>query len=150
MSRTANHDTPGGANAVRAGAAGAWLVYDGACPFCGAYVRQVRVSEAVGRLHAVDARQGGRVVDEVVARGFDLDRGMVLKLGDQFYHGAECMHVLASLGTRVGAFNRLNAAVFSSPTLSRWIYPVLRTARNTTLALLGQRPLSPRRRPPRP
>lgn len=126
----------------------AWLVYDGDCPFCSAYVRLVRVREAVGRLHLVDARAGGREVEQAVAQGLDLDQGMVLKLGSQFYSGAECMHVLASLGTRSGAFNRLNAAVFASPTLARWIYPVLRIGRNATLALLGRRRLS--RRPPRP
>lgn len=117
----------------------AWLVYDGACPFCSAYVRHVRVREAVGRLRLVDARSGDAAVEQVLARGYDLDRGMVLKLGDRFYHGADCMHVLASLGTRSGAFNRLNAVVFSSPTLSRWIYPVLRTVRNATLLVLGRR-----------
>lgn len=140
----------------------AWLVYDGACPFCSAYVRHVRVREAVGRLHLVDARHGGAVVEQVRARGMDLDRGMVLKLGGRFYHGADCMHVLASLGTRSGAFNRLNAVVFASPTLSRWIYPLLRAARNATLALLGRRAITrspparsatdhspPTRRPPR-
>lgn len=132
----------------------AWLVYDGQCPFCSAYVRHVRVRQAVGCLHLVDARAGGPVVEQVQARGFDLDRGMVLKLGGQFYHGADCMHVLASLGTRSGVFNRLNAVIFASPTLARRIYPVLRAVRNATLRVLGRRripsPSSPDRRPPPP
>lgn len=141
-----NHDTM---SPIKADKGTAWLVYDGECPFCDAYVRHLRVSEAVGGLHLVNARQGGRVVEEVQARGFDLDRGMVVKLGGQFYHGAECMHVLASLSTRSGFFNRLNAALFASPTVSRWIYPLLRLGRGASLALWGRRRISPRRRPGR-
>ena len=41
----------------------AWLVYDGDCPFCSAYVRFVRLRDAVGTVHLVDAREGGPVVD---------------------------------------------------------------------------------------
>jgi predicted DCC family thiol-disulfide oxidoreductase YuxK len=121
----------------------AWLVYDGECPFCSAYVRYVRVRESLGRLHLVDAREPGHpVVDEVRARGLDLDDGMVLKLGGHFYHGADCVHVLALLSTASGPFNRLNAAVFRSPAASRRLYPMLRAGRNAVLRLLGRRKLA--------
>ena len=88
-----SHATPSGE---------AWLVYDGHCPFCSAYVRYVRVRESVGRLHLVDARQAHPIADETRALGFDLDQGMVLKLADRFYHGADCINVLALLSTDRG------------------------------------------------
>ena len=116
----------------------AWLVYDGQCPFCSAYVRYVRVRDSVGRLHLVDARQAHPIADEACALGFDLDQGMVLKLGDRFYHGADCINVLALLSTGSGPFNRLNGAIFRSPTASRLLYPVLRAGRNLALRLLGR------------
>jgi predicted DCC family thiol-disulfide oxidoreductase YuxK len=120
----------------------AWLVYDGECPFCSAYVRYVRVKESLGKLHLINAREPHPVVDEVRARGLDLDEGMVLKLGGRYYHGADCINVLASLSTGSGTFNRLNATIFRSPTASRYLYPVLRTGRNTVLRLLGRRKLA--------
>ena len=120
----------------------AWLVYDGECPFCSAYVRYLRVRESLGRVHLVNARDGHPLVDEIRARGLDLDEGMVLKLGDRFYHGADCINVLALLSTGSGGFNRLNAAIFRSPTASRYLYPVLRAGRNAVLQLLGRKKLA--------
>jgi predicted DCC family thiol-disulfide oxidoreductase YuxK len=118
----------------------AWLIYDGDCPFCSRYVQYMRVREAVN-LRLVNAREGGPRVDEIRRAGLDLDGGMVLKLGDRFYHGADCIHVLALLATPSDVFNRLNAAIFRSERLSRLLYPVLRAGRNTVLWLLGRRKL---------
>lgn len=120
----------------------AWLIYDGECPFCTAYARYVRVRRSVGVLELVDARKGGPLVEEVRRAGLDLDQGMVLKMGGRLYHGADCLNALALLGTRSGLFNRLNATIFRSPALSRALYPLLRTTRNMTLALMGKRRLS--------
>jgi predicted DCC family thiol-disulfide oxidoreductase YuxK len=121
----------------------AWLVYDGACPFCSAYVRFLRVREHV-RLHLHDARQGGELVEEVGRAGYDLDEGMVLKIGQRFYHGADCIHALAALSTPSSSFNRINAAIFGSLRLAAVLYPVLRTGRNAALVLLGRRKIGAR------
>jgi predicted DCC family thiol-disulfide oxidoreductase YuxK len=118
----------------------AWLIYDGDCPFCSRYVQYVRVRKALN-LRLVNAREGGPWVEEIRRAGLDLDGGMVLKLGDRFYHGADCIHALALLATPSNVFNRLNAAIFRSERLSRLLYPVLRTGRNTVLWLLGRRKL---------
>ena len=81
------------------------LVYDGDCPFCATYVKLVRIREACGALELIDARAGGPAVDALVAAGYDLDGGMVLKIGAAYYHGADCIHALALMGSRSGPFN---------------------------------------------
>jgi predicted DCC family thiol-disulfide oxidoreductase YuxK len=116
----------------------AWIIYDGQCPFCSRYVEFVRLRDSLGRVELVDARDGGPIVGEAVSAGLDLDDGMVLKLGDRLYHGDECIHMLALLSTPSGAFNRINAAIFSSRRVSRLLYPLLRAGRNATLRLLGR------------
>jgi predicted DCC family thiol-disulfide oxidoreductase YuxK len=117
---------------------GAWLVYDGDCPFCSRYVQYLRLRRAAGPVKLVNAREGGPLVDELMRAGLDLDEGMVLKLGGRYYHGADCIHALALLSSGSGLFNRINARVFRSPQLSRVLYPVLRAGRNTVLRLLGR------------
>lgn len=129
-------------NPPPAAAEEAWLIYDGNCPFCSAYVKYFRVRESVGTFHLVDAREGGPLVEEVRHAGFDLDEGMVLKLGGRLYHGADCIHVLALLSSPSTGFNRINAFIFRSETRARWLYPVLRCGRNVTLRLLRRKRLA--------
>lgn len=116
-----------------------WLLYDGDCPFCSAYVRLVRLRAAIGPLAIADARSRPDLVREAAAQGMAIDTGMVLKLDGRYYHGADCMNRLALMTTASGGFNRLNRLMFRSPTLARVLYPVLRAGRNAALALLGRR-----------
>lgn len=123
----------------------AWLIYDGECPFCSAYVRLVRLRDTIGELHLVNARDGGPLVDEIISADLDLDEGMVLKWNDRLYHGADCIRMVAMMSTPSTAFNRLNMMVFRSPALSCILYPILRTGRNGALWLLGRRKLDLRK-----
>jgi predicted DCC family thiol-disulfide oxidoreductase YuxK len=118
------------------------IVYDGDCPFCSHYVRLVRLKKSLGDIDLVDARAGGRIVDEIIAAGVNLDDGMVLKMDGRFYHGEACIHRLALLSTPSNGFNRLNRLIFSSRTASRLLYPALRLGRNTALRLLGRKRLN--------
>lgn len=113
------------------------VVYDGECPFCSRYVAMLRLRKAAGQVDLIDARTPHPLIDEVLQHGFDIDDGMVAKIGDAYYAGAECMHVLSLLSTRADSFNRINYWIFRSRILSRTLYPVLRFGRNTTLRLLG-------------
>lgn len=99
------------------------IVYDGECPFCSNYVRILRLREAAGAVQLVDARS---------------QHELVSRFGGRVYYGDECLHLLALLSTDSGLFNRMNNAVFRSRTLSRVLYPVLRSGRNLTLKLLGR------------
>lgn len=112
------------------------LVYDKECPACSYFCKLARIRESVGKLVLVDAREGGPVMDEITAAGLDIDQGMVLKVGDKLYYGADAIHTLSLMGTRSGAFNRLSFFLFRSKRLSAVIYPVLRSCRNLLLKIL--------------
>ena len=112
------------------------LVYDGECPFCARYVAMTRLRASAGSLTILNAREPHQLIEELIADGYDLDDGMVLKAGDKIYHGDQAVHALALLSSRIGWFNRLNFLVFRSETLSRVLYPILRARRNTVLRLL--------------
>lgn len=113
------------------------LVYDNECPVCNAYCRMVRIRDSVGDLKIVDAREHSEVMKEITARGLDIDQGMVLKMGDRLYYGADAIHALALISSRSGLFNKLNYRIFSSRRLSIWLYPALRSLRNLLLKILG-------------
>jgi len=112
------------------------LIYDRECPACTYYVNLARIRESVGKLTLVDAREGGPLMDEITAAGLDIDQGMVLKIGDELYYGADAIHTLSLMGTRSGVFNRLTYLLFRSKRVSAIVYPVLRAGRNLLLKIL--------------
>ncbi len=113
-----------------------WLVYDKECPACNYYCNLARIRESVGNLVLVDARDGGPLMDEITAAGLDIDQGMVLKVGDKLYYGADAIHSLSLMSTRSGLFNRLSYYFFRSEKVSAVSYPVLRSCRNLLLKFL--------------
>lgn len=114
------------------------LVYDRECPACDAYCNVVRVREDAGDLEIVDARERSDVLDEVTARGLDIDEGMVLKVGDELHYGSDAIHALARLSNRSGVFNRFNYWLFRSRAVSKVLYPLLRFLRGLMLKALGR------------
>ena len=114
------------------------LVYDNECPVCSNYCQMVRIRESIGELTLISSRDDSAIVREVTGKGLNLDQGMVLKIDDCLYFGADTIHTLALLGSRSGVFNRINYWVFRSKTRSRILYPILRFGRNMLLKILGR------------
>lgn len=116
-----------------------YFVYDGDCPICTTAANALRIREAVGTLHLINARDGADqpLVREVTERGYDLDAGMVIKFGGRYYHGADALGIMALLGTGVGWFNRMNALLFRSPHVAKLLYPAMRGTRNTLIRMMG-------------
>lgn len=115
------------------------LVYDRECPVCTAYCKALALRQLDQKMQILNAREDHPVVREIKRLGLDLDEGFVLRIDTTYYHGAEAIHRLALLSTGSGVFNRLNYAIFRSQTLSRLLYPVLRSGRNLILFLLGRK-----------
>lgn len=119
-----------------------YIIYDGECPFCSSYVKMVHLRESIGPVRLINARDGGPEVEQAQAAGLDLDEGMILRFEGQTYHGDECINRLALLSSSSGVFNKINAAIFRSPGLSKALYPFMRTGRNTVIKLLGRKKLA--------
>lgn len=117
------------------------IVYDGECPFCSRYVKLLRLRRAFGRVELIDARSDHPLAREASSL-FDMDEGMAVHLAGAWYHGADCMNVLALASTRSSLMNRAMAALFSDRSRAHALYPWLKAGRNATLRLLGRRRIS--------
>lgn len=116
------------------------LIYDGKCPVCTAYSCGVDVDSAsASSVRIVDARGEDAMINLATATGLDFDEGMVVSYRGKFYHGADALHVLATLTPAKGAWNRINRFLFGSRAVSRFLYPMLRSGRNLLLRLLGRK-----------
>ncbi len=111
------------------------VLYDGKCPLCQFGVKNFKLDETHGKLNIVDMRKASAVKAEAIARGFDLDRSVVIKSGDDFYEAGDAMHFMAMRADRSTWLGRQISCIFRSKTRSRLLYPILRTARLSLLWL---------------
>lgn len=114
-----------------------WLIYDGDCPICRPTANALKIRNAVGTLHLVNAREPHPILQEIKNAGLNLDEGMVVKFKNTLYHGADAQHVLAMIGTNSDRFNRMNVLLFRSKYLAKLIYPVMRSIRNLMIKIKG-------------
>jgi predicted DCC family thiol-disulfide oxidoreductase YuxK len=121
--------------------AGVTIIYDGQCPICARFVTMAKLREAAGVVELIDARTDERGLEEARALGLDLDQGMLVRFGNQYYFGADALRVIALLSSRSNLFNKAFAALFSNYTVSTVMYPLLRVGRNLVLRMLGRRKL---------
>lgn len=115
------------------------LVYDGECPICSAYCKALAIRQLESRFEIVNARQYHPILEIINEKGLDMEEGFVLKIENEYFHGADAIHRLALISTGIGLFNRLNYLIFKSTYSSKILYPFLRTGRNIILFLLGRR-----------
>ena len=115
-----------------------YVVYDGECPFCSAYVRMLRLRQAAGEVVLLNARGSHPVVDALKARDIDFDAGMTVQIGDQIYHGNEAVHWLSLMTTPSASLNGAIAWCLRDRRRARLVYPLLRAGRNLALSLLGK------------
>ena len=110
------------------------IVYDGACPFCTAYVSLVRLRESM-RVELLSARSTDERINEFLALGYRLDDGVLVQIDGLIYVGADAMYQLAIISNHHGIFNRMQSFVFSRKWLAHLLYPFLRFGRRLVLLI---------------
>lgn len=115
------------------------VFYDGECPFCSRYVKYIKFVETVGQPELIDLREDKESREAFETEGHDVDKGMVLQIGQQTYHGKDAVNKMADLSSPSTFFNKLNHYFLSSSLMAAILYPIMVFFRNLTLELLGQR-----------
>lgn len=101
----------------------------------------LRIKRASGGVKMMDARGHDSRIKWLSESGYDLNQGMVYVSGGQIYFGADAISALAAISTPSDLFNKINHHILQNKTLSKIIYPVLKSGRNLTLMLLGRDPI---------
>jgi predicted DCC family thiol-disulfide oxidoreductase YuxK len=110
------------------------ILYDGACPFCNAYVSLLRLRKSM-QVELLSARSTDKRIDEFLALGYRLDDGMLVWIDGLVYVGADAMHQLAILSNQHDLLNRVQRFVFSRKWLAHVLYPFLRFGRRLVLLI---------------
>ncbi len=115
------------------------IIYDGECPFCSKYVQLIQLKKTIGYVELINARVDPTIKEKLKELSIDINKGMVLIDGKDIYFAEDCVHRLALLSTSSTLFNRMNKFVFKYKTLSKIIYPIMKTGRNFILFILRKK-----------
>ncbi|MCP9932150.1 DUF393 domain-containing protein [Cyanobium sp. AMD-g] len=118
------------------------LVYDGGCPFCRHFALSSELRSGIANLRIVDGRADRDLRRDLRARGLPLAKGAVLLQAQRAWHGADAVRHLCGLMHPSDPLLRLLVPLFSDPSRSERLYPLLLGARRLALALKGL-PLDP-------
>ena len=117
------------------------IIYDGDCPICNAYVNYIRLKESFSHVEIINARNMHDMVSEYLAKGYDLNNGMVVTVNGMVYFGSSAVHVISLMSADNGVIRKMNKWIFSSEKRAKYIYPFLRTVRNIFLMILQRKKL---------
>jgi len=119
-----------------------YLLYDGECPVCSAYVAMARLRQLYPDLKVLDARSEPDLVAELRGRGYEINEGMVLHLDGTIHFGADATRMIALLGrASPSRWKRATLALIGSSPWSQRLYPWLSRGRRALLRLLGRKPI---------
>jgi predicted DCC family thiol-disulfide oxidoreductase YuxK len=122
---------------------GDFLLYDGECPVCSAYVAMSRLRRLHPHIRVLNARAEPHLVAELRAEGYEINEGMVLCLDGVIHFGADATRMMAVLGrASPSRWRRTALAFLGTAPWSRRLYPWLNRARLLLLRLLGRSGIS--------
>lgn len=106
-----------------------FLLYDKDCPFCRNYMKFQELKDAYKDIKILNARENYQLVKEMKLLNYNIDDGMILKLGDKIYFGDEVLNFLAKNGIKNNFINYLTNTLFKSVLVSKTLYPLFKYLR---------------------
>ena len=111
------------------------LIYDGECIMCRHTAKALKLKKAAGELTLINARQGHDLVRKAVDMGYNLNKGILVLYGDQYFYGSDAIHFLALLGGSSDFFNRANVRIFKYKLATCVFYPFFKVIRQMLLLI---------------
>lgn len=119
-----------------------FLLYDGNCPVCTAYVAMSHLHQLCPNLRVVSARTEPALVAALREQGYEINQGMVLSLNGKVYFGADATQMIARLAAVSPSYWRRSAlAAIGTAPWARPLYPWLNRGRQLLLRILGRHPI---------
>jgi predicted DCC family thiol-disulfide oxidoreductase YuxK len=120
-----------------------YLIYDGDCPVCGAYVAMSRLRQLYPNVQVMNARSEPARVAKLRGEGYEINEGMILSLDGKIYFGADAMRMIASLGRLSSSpWRRTTLAFLGAAPWAKRLYPLLNRGRRVLLRTLGRHPIA--------
>ena len=114
------------------------FIYDGECPFCNHFAELLELKSKINNITILDGRKNLKIINSLLERGFDIDKGAILLKGDEIFHGAEAINKICNqINNPSGKLLKLLSKIFKSNKRTNFLFPFLVRARRFALISKG-------------
>ena len=114
------------------------FIYDGECPFCNHFAELLEIKSKIANITILDGRKNLVLVNTLLEKGYDIDRGAILLRGENIFHGADAINTICrQIDNPSSSLLRLLSNIFKSSGRSKFFFPLLVRARRFALISKG-------------
>ena len=114
------------------------FIYDGECPFCNHFAELLELKSKVNNITILDGRKNPNIINSLLMKGYDIDKGAILLSGDDIFHGAEAINNICNkVNNPSGRLLKLLSNIFKSSKRTKLLFPLLLRARRFALISKG-------------
>ena len=114
------------------------FIYDGECPFCNHFAELLEIKSRITNIKILDGRKNLTLIESLLEKGYDLDKGAILLKDEDIFHGADAINTICKqISDPSGSLLLLLSRVFKSNKRTKFIFPLLIRARRLALISKG-------------
>ena len=114
------------------------FIYDGECPFCNHFAELLEIKSKITNIKILDGRKNLTLINSLLEKGYDLDKGAILLKDENIYHGADAINTISKeINNPSSSLLLLLSKIFRSNKRTKLIFPLLLRARRFALISKG-------------
>ena len=114
------------------------FIYDGECPFSNHFAELLEIKSKISNIKILDGRKNITLIESLLEKGYDLDKGAILLKDEDIFHGAEAINTICKqISNPSSSLLLLLSSIFKSNKRTRVIFPLLIRARRLALISKG-------------
>ncbi len=114
------------------------FIYDGECPFCNHFAELLEITSKIDKLKILDARKNISIINSLLEKGYDIDKGAILLKDNEILHGAEAINTICKrIDNPSSTLLKVLSKLFKSNTRTNLLFPFLVIARRLALISKG-------------
>ena len=114
------------------------FIYDGECPFCNHFAELLEIKSKITNIKILDGRKNLPLINTLLDKGYDLDKGAILLKNEEIYHGSEAINTICKqIINPSSSLLLLLSKVFKSTKRTNLLFPILVRARRLALISKG-------------
>ena len=114
------------------------FIYDGECPFCNHFAELLEIKSKINNIKILDGRKNLTLINSLLDKGYDLDKGAILLKNEEIFHGAEAINTICKqIINPSSSLLLLLSKVFKSTKRTKVLFPFLVRARRFALISKG-------------